>query len=84
MDAINALFELGGAFAIIPSIVAAHRAKRIAGVSIFTSLFFTSWGWWNIFYYPSLDQTLSACAAVLLAATNSIWLGQIWIYRRRS
>jgi len=83
MDAINALFEVGGAFAIIPSIVAAWRAKKIVGVSIVTSLFFTSWGWWNIFYYPSLDQTLSAAAAGMLATTNSIWLFQIWYYRRK-
>jgi len=81
MDAINACFELGGAFAIIPSIIAAHKAKEIRGISIITSIFFTSWGWWNIVYYPSLDQMLSAGAAVLLAGTNSIWLYQIWKYR---
>jgi len=81
MDMINALFELGGALAIIPSIKAALRDKQIMGLSIWSTVFFASWGWWNLIYYPHLDQMLSACAALLLAITNSIYLCLIWKYK---
>ena len=82
MDKINALFEAFGAVAVLPSIVKAYRSKIIRGVSIITPLFFASWGFWNIIYYPSLDQLWSAAAAVFLAATNSTWLAQVWMYRK--
>jgi len=81
MDIMNALFELFGAFAVLPSILEAHRTKRIMGVSIITSLFFTSWGLWNIFYYPSLTQTWSGYAAILMTATNAFYLWQVYKYR---
>jgi len=84
MDMINAAFEFGGFLAIIPSIMAVLRDKRVHGISILTPLFFTSWGFWNIFYYPSLDQIWSAWAAVLLSLTNGIYLVLLFHYRARA
>jgi len=81
MDQINAAFEFGGAIAVIPSILAAMRDKRIMGLSIWSTVFFASWGWWNLIYYPHLDQIWSAWAALLLAATNSVYLYLIWKYK---
>ena len=82
MDLINALFEFGGCLALIPSIRAILRDKCVQGFSIYAPIFFTSWGWWNILYYPHLDQFWSAIAAVLLAITNSIYLVLVFKYRR--
>ena len=81
MDIINALFELFGAVAVLPSIYKAYQTKIIRGVSIITPLFFAAWGYWNIIYYPHLEQHWSAAAAMFLAATNSVWLLQVWIYK---
>jgi len=84
MDIINAMFELGGFMAIIPSILAVLRDKCWQGLSLMTPVFFTSWGFWNILYYPHLDQFWSACAAVLLTVSNSIYLALLFKYRTKS
>jgi len=81
MDLINAMFEFGGFLALIPSIRAIMRDKRVHGFSILTPLFFTSWGYWNIVYYPHLEQLWSAVAAVLLALANSVYLFLVYKYR---
>ncbi|MBL4774469.1 MAG: hypothetical protein JKY87_00210 [Mariprofundus sp.] len=81
MDKINALFEFCGFLAVLPSIVAAHKSKQIVGVSLVTPLFFAAWGYWNILFYPHLDQVWSAYAAVLLAVANSYWLVLVWKYK---
>ena len=67
--------------AMIPSIMAIQRDKRVHGFSIFTPIFFTSWGWWNIAYYPHLDQFYSTIAAAALALVNSIYLVLVFKYR---
>ncbi|WP_167632472.1 hypothetical protein [Mariprofundus ferrooxydans] len=81
MDAINALFEFGVFLAVVPSILALLRDRQVRGMSLLTPLFFTSWGFWNIFYYPHLDQFWSAAAAVLLTITNSIYLVLLLKYK---
>ncbi len=81
MDVINALFEFCGALAIIPSIRAALREKQIMGLSIWSTVFFAAWGWWNLIYYPHLNQSWSAWTALLLAITNTIYLFLIWKYK---
>jgi len=74
MDHINALFELAGALFLIPSLVSAFRGRVVQGVHWLTPMFFWSWGMWNVFYYPSLDQWMSFCAGIVLALANTVWL----------
>jgi len=80
MDLTNSIFEFGGMLALFPSILAIIRDKRVAGVSILTPVFFATWGFWNLPYYTTLHQTWSACAALLLATTNTVYLYLIWKY----
>lgn len=82
MDKINALFELGGFLAVVASIISARKAGTVVGVSWLTPCFFSAWGYWNLLFYPMLDQAWSAAAALLLAAANSYWLWLIWMYRQ--
>jgi len=84
MDMINAAFEFGGFLAVVPSIMAVLRDKRVRGVSLLTPLFFTAWGFWNIIYYPHLDQIWSAWAAVLLSVTNALYLTLLFHYRNKA
>lgn len=74
MDGINALFELGGAIAVIPSIMKLLSDRHHAGVSAWTMMFFSAWGWWNLLYYPHLDQMLSTIGAAFLAVANTTYL----------
>lgn len=80
-DQINALLELGGAIFLIPSLIEAFKKKLIVGVSWITPIFFTSWGLWNCWYYPSLGQYYSAIAAIIMFIANIVWLGMILKYK---
>lgn len=65
------------------SILKLHREKKVAGVSLIHIAFFCLWGYWNIFYYPSIGQWWSASAAGALAASQTFWLGQLIYYSRK-
>jgi len=80
-DVINASFELVGAGCAAYNLLLLYRCKDVKGVSVLSSAFFASWGWWNCLYYPSLEQWASFAAAALLAATNSAWVGLALYYR---
>jgi hypothetical protein len=45
--------------------------------------FFSSWGYWNLFFYPALDQWLSFVGGLLLVVANTFWLLQIAYWMRR-
>jgi len=83
-DLINGIYEsLGGAF-IALSVIKLHREKVVRGVSWLHVAFFSSWGIWNLYFYPHLDQWFSFYGGVVLVATNLVWLAQIvwynWIW----
>lgn len=83
-DAMNAIFEFGGALAVLPSILSILKSKQSQGIAVSTALFFTSWGLWNLFYYPFLDQPLSTLGAMVLSAVNIVWLFLILKYKGNS
>ena len=75
-DLINGLFEaLGGCF-IWLSIRDLRIKQHVAGVSPWHVGFFMSWGWWNIWYYPSLG--------LVIVTLNTIWLAMLVYYARQS
>lgn len=84
MDLVNAAFELGGTFLMLPTLIRAWRLGVVQGVHLATPLFFWSWGVWNILYYPSLGQTWSFIAGVLLCITNTFWIYAVWKFTPRS
>ena len=82
-DAINGTFEAMGAFFILLSVRKLYRDKRVRGVSWVHAGFFATWGYWNLYYYPYLDQWLSFWGGVGIVLANSIWLGQLIYYTIR-
>lgn len=81
MDIINGLFEsLGGLF-IALSCWRLYRDKQVRGVSLWHVGFFLSWGFWNLAYYPALDQWFSFLGGVGVAAANATWVAMIVYYR---
>lgn len=82
-DLINGTYELFGAVAILASIRAIRRTQAVAGYSAMTLLYFTSWGLWNLYYYPHLKQTMSLVGAVSTALANLVYLGHLVYYSRR-
>lgn len=82
-DIINASFELGGGLMVIPSILNIMKTKSADGIATSTITFFTLWGIWNVYYYPAMEQPLSATAAVLLTTANLTWWSLIIRYRKK-
>lgn len=82
-DQINSMFELAGACFRTLDCVKLFRAKRFQGGSLFTALFFFGWGIFNTVYYPSINQTWSFVAAILLTVVNGIWIVMAIFYERR-
>ena len=73
-DQINATLELTGAVFTFRNALRVYRDRGYAGITWTAVAFFTTWGFWNIWYYPSLHQSWSFAAAVLLLAANLLWV----------
>ena len=73
-DLTNGLFECLGALAILGHIVRVLKDKTVAGVSIWAAAFFASWGVWNLWYYPHLDQWWSFYGTIAIVAGNVTWI----------
>jgi len=58
-DLINGSWELVGGGLLMRNCWLLYKEKQVKGVSAATTAFFTSWGMWNLVYYPSLDQWFS-------------------------
>lgn len=80
-DLINAAFECLGVVAVGLSIAKLCKDRKVAGVHWGMVAFFFSWGCWNMFYYPYLDQWYSTAGAVLTAVANGIYLALILKWR---
>lgn len=79
-DLINGTLESCGGLFIYLSVRDLHRAKMVRGVSWKHVAFCSSWGFWNLFYYPNLDQWFSFFGGTFLVALNMTWLIQIAYY----
>lgn len=80
-DLFNALFEIGGCFAVFLSVRRLYIDRSVKGVSPWTSVFFTSWGFYNLFYYPHLSQWLSFGGCFLTTFMNAAWLILYLVFR---
>lgn len=81
-DMINGSFELMGAFFLLLNIRQLYRDKELNGVHWLPTLFFSTWGIWNLYYYPSLGQWYSFAGGLAIVCINTFWLGQIAWYAK--
>jgi hypothetical protein len=81
-DIINGLFESAGGFFIALSVIKLYREKLVRGVSWVHAAFFSTWGYWNLFFYPNLGQWFSFFGGAFLVAMNTAWLFQMAYYLR--
>jgi uncharacterized membrane protein YfcA len=82
-DLVNSIFELGGGLLITLNCFRLYKDKVVKGVSVATVAFFSLWGYWNIYYYPSLGQTLSFIGGIVIAVANTVWVGMAIYYAKR-
>lgn len=80
-DLINGGFEFFGGLVNWINVRQILRDKKVRGVSIIPTFFFTSWGFWNLYYYPSLDQWASFTGGLVIVCANAAWVALAWRYR---
>ena len=80
-DLINGTFEFAGAFVLWKNVEALACDRVLSGVHWAPTAFFTTWGLWNLFYYPNLDQWFSLGGAFAIVLVNTIWLGLVVKFR---
>lgn len=82
-DKINGLFELlGGAFVLL-NCARLYKDKKVRGVSFMAVSYFTLWGYWNIYYYPHLNQWMSFIGGLTIVAMNTLWIIMMVYYIKK-
>ena len=79
-DMANSVFEFLGAVFQIKNTMQIYKDKEVKGVYWPAWIFFTAWGYFNIYYYPSLDQWWSFSAGILIAIANTVWVSMAYYY----
>lgn len=83
-DVINGMFELFGGLLVWFNVKRLRKDKKVCGISWQIQAFFTSWEWWNVYYYPSLNQWVSCLGGAILAIGNTVWVIFAIYYIRRN
>lgn len=82
-DAVNGVFEGGGSILIWLNVRHIVRDKVVRGISLLPSVFWTLWGFWNLYYYPHLHQWLSFAGGLGVVWGNFLWLALALYYTYR-
>jgi hypothetical protein len=82
-DFINGSFEFLAGFFVLNHCRIVLKDKKVKGVSIISTIFFTSWGFWNLYYYPHLNQWLSFIGGIFIVSANTLWVILMIYFRRK-
>jgi hypothetical protein len=81
-DLINGSLEMAGALLLLRNCHLLYLHKRVQGVSIATTAFFSMWGLWNLYFYPANNLWISFAGGVCLAVVNMTWVGLALYYSK--
>ena len=73
-DLVNGCFEIVGAIAAWLNVLVYLRHRALQGVFWPSTLFYTSWGCWNLIYYSALSQPISFYAGIALTSGSGLWV----------
>jgi hypothetical protein len=82
-DLTNGAFELVGGVIIFANCRRILRDKLVRGVDWRVTMFFSVWGLWNLYYYPSLDQWASFAGGLAIVSANIVWVTLAIYYTRK-
>jgi len=81
-DIVNGSYELLGAPFILLSVIKLYKDKQVQGISWLHAGYFMTWGIWNLYYYPFLNQWFSFVGGIAIATVQIIWLFQLIYYSK--
>jgi hypothetical protein len=70
----NTLFEAIGSIMAWLNVKALYKDNEIKGVYWPIYIFYSVWGYWNLYYYPSVNCWGSFVAGIILALGNTAWV----------
>lgn len=79
----NMIFESLGGFVVLLSVRKLYRDKQVKGMSVTMMLFFTAWGYWNLYFYPSVGAWLSFYGSVGVTFANTIYTIMVCWYLKQ-
>lgn len=79
---INGAIEFGGSVFLLKNVFQMAKDKMLRGYHWHATVFFMTWGFWNIYYYPSVGDWYSFTGGLFIVSVNTFWLGQVWYYRK--
>jgi hypothetical protein len=82
-DVVNGSFELLGSLLTWKNVWQVRRDGGYAGIYLPTVLFFMSWGAWNLYYYPHLNQWFSFVGGLSLVFANVSWVVMLLRFGRK-
>ncbi len=74
IDIVNAVSELGGALTLLLNVRRLLRDRKVAGVSLLPTVWFTAWGLFNTIFYWQLGLFFSWSAGVAVVLVNTTWI----------
>jgi len=80
-DVVNGLFEFAGGASALRNCFQVYKDRKVRGVSLWSAGLFTTWGFWNLYYYPSLGQWASFTGGLVIVTSNVIWLAMALKWR---
>ena len=80
-DLINGLFELFGGVLLCLNVRRLWRDRRLSGVSVLPTAFFTARGAWNLYFYPSMGCWWSFAGGLFVVGANLTWVGMALMCR---
>lgn len=81
-DIINGCFEAGIGLLAWLNVKAIRRDKSIKGVHWGITAWASTWGLYNLYFYPHLHQWFSFAGGCVIFAANTTWLVYAWRYRQ--
>lgn len=83
-DIINGGFEFVGSMFTWASVARVYKDKGYAGIYLPAIVFFTGWGAWNIYYYPTLNQYWSLAGGISIFIANICWISLMAYFGRKA
>lgn len=81
-DLINGMFEFIGGIMIWSNVFVLLKDKKVMGVNVWATVVFNLWGFWNLYYYPSLNQWASFIGGLVIVLGNTSWVLLAYKYRK--
>ena len=81
-DAVSGAFSTLSGFMLWNNVRMLYKHKKVKGMSILTVCFFTTWGFWNLYYFPFLKQWWTFAGGFVILSANVVWVYLSLRYRK--